>query len=429
MALQSPEYFKHLETGSTFVRIFEEQKNEPLESNSSSIRGLSPFTIQVVPPLFLGQGIASGGPNDAYSKSNLGGNSSSYGLYSSAYSEVNYRDSVGDVRKRLASTGELVSGFTERQNALKQYVYNGLLNLTTNQIVNSKNKKYKTGEAQFADSLYAAEIFRQLEVIAATPPLVLLINPMSFSVSYSKIAQYGDRTRKGYVYQYWGEEQPTISITCKIGAFVAGQKAQSVAQALATGESVAPSGVQFASKRDSAAYQQLMDIMTIYRNGGLIHDTVSGFKNFLMVGAIQIEYDQNVYIGHMNSFSYAYNDSENMNGGVEFEFEFTVNRQYDVTNDQATFVRPMVGPQNPTDNSPTEFLNPSTSTSRFSNNAQGLTGGESIGTASFERNTNSGLTNNSDVGSQGFSSATAETEEEPQQGLDFISNQVQPFGV
>lgn len=409
MALQSPEYFRHFETGSTFIRIFEEQRNKPLDSSSAFVRSLSPFTIQVVPPLFLGHGVSSGGPNSAYSRSNLQGNPSQYGIFNAAYSEVNYRDSSSDVRTALSRTGGLVSGFTERQNALRQYVYNGLLNLTTTQIVSSKNNS-KTTEVQFADSLYAAEIFRQLDVVANTPPLVLLINPTSFQISYSKIAQYGDRTRKGYIYQYWGEEQPMLSISCKIGAFVAGQQAQSVAEALVKGQSVAPSGVQFASKRDSASYQQLMDIMTIYRNGGLIYDTLSGFKNFLMVGAIQIEYDQNVYIGHMNSFSYSYNDSDNMNGGIEFDFEFTVNRMYDTTNNSTTFVRPMVGPQDTVPNSPSQSLVPSISTSRF---VEGASSTSSAGSSS---------------GGQGFVAATNQIDDEPEQGVE-ISPQNKPFGV
>ena len=443
MALQSPAYFKNLETGTTFVRLYEDQNNIPIDGSDPALRSLSPFTIQPVPPLFLGQGVASGGPDDPYSKRNLGGfaggfeggflpsQPSEYGIYSAAFGEVNYTPSSSDSRTQQFRDGDLISGSSNRQNALRQYIYNGLLNLTSDQILKSKDNTSKTNEAQYADKLYAAEIYRQLAVVANTPPLVLLINPTSLQISYTKIAQFSDRTRKGYIYQSWGEEQPTMSVECRIGAFIAGQNAQTAAQAIISGQSPTPSGMQFASKRDSASYQQLMDILTIYQHGGLIRDTLSGAKNFLMVGAVQIEYDQNVYIGHMNNFSYNYDEGQ-ANGGMTFSFEFTVNRMYDTTNDAQTFVRPMIGPQAGFESvGDFDLLNPSTSTDRLVEGSNGLGGGDVVVKFSDERSRSLGKGVNSTPTSRtfGFSLVEAPASEDIEQGVDPLSPTVEPFGV
>ena len=172
------------------------------------------------------------------------------------------------------------------------------------------------------DRFIAVDLASQLIEMMNTPPLVLLINPSTFVVNYEKIQQYTQRTRNGYVFQSWGENQPSISFTGMIGAFVAGSLGQKVA-----------GGVQFASKRDSASYQNLMNLLTLFRNNGSIYDNLSGVSAPYFVGSVAIEYDQMVYVGNFNSFSWSY-EAEKQNGGIQFDIDFTVTQMFD--NHEAT---------------------------------------------------------------------------------------------
>jgi len=173
----------------------------------------------------------------------------------------------------------------------------------------------------------------QLIALASTPPLTLLINPQSLTVTYTKKQSYQDRTRTNYLFQSWGEDQPKLSVQGRIGAFVAGSVAASVD---ASGQRVlsteAASGVQFATKRDSGAFQNLMNLMTVYRNNAYIYDLVGRSEAHWWIGSIQIEYDQYIYQGQFDSFTYSYSD-DRQGGGLEFGFEFTVSAMYDTCQD------------------------------------------------------------------------------------------------
>jgi len=151
------------------------------------------------------------------------------------------------------------------------------------------------------------------------------VNPASFSVTYTKVQQFTDRTRFGFQFHAWGEEQPKISITAKCGAFVSGVR-----------------GVQYASKRDSYAWQNLMNAFHLYRNNGYIYDTIGKSNAHHFIGALSIHYDQWVYYGHMESFNWTYDD-QNQLGGVEFQIEFVVSAMVD-TAQQTFVVMPMKSP-------------------------------------------------------------------------------------
>ena len=83
----------------------------------------------------------------------------------------------------------------------------------------------------------------------------------------------------------------------------------------------AVSGNQFASKRDSASWQNLMNLFTIYRNNGLLYDLIGGSEAHQWVGMISIVYDQWTYTGQFENFSYGYTE-QNSRGGIEFTFDF-----------------------------------------------------------------------------------------------------------
>jgi len=202
-------------------------------------------------------------------------------------------------------------------------------------------ERLATGNAQpvLADQLVAADIALQLDAILKTPPLTLLVNPISLNITYEKVQQYTNNTRFGFVYESWGEQQPKLSISGQTGAFIAGAGNTN----LSGRETTSPSGVQFACKRDSAAFQNLMNLFTVYKNNGYIFDTLFGSKSPHFIGALSIEYDGWVYIGHMENFNYGFEEKESQNGRVQFDFEFTVSQMYDM-NQPVDSVRPMADP-------------------------------------------------------------------------------------
>jgi len=190
-----------------------------------------------------------------------------------------------------------------------------------------------------SDLKQAASVIAQVNRMLATPPLTLLVNPQSLTITRTKKQQYGDRNRKGYVFQTWGHEQIRLNVAGKTGAFIAGTRFSdtdspnnflglgAASRGRVSTTSVA-SGVQYATKRDSAAYQNLMSLLTLYRNNGYIYDLVTRTEAHQWIGMIAIDYDQNTYLGNFENFTWTESE-DTMLGGVEFSFDFTVSFQYD----------------------------------------------------------------------------------------------------
>lgn len=208
------------------------------------------------------------------------------------------------------------------------------------------------------DRTIALDILYQLKTIQSIPPLVLLINPQSLAISYTKVAQFTERGRYGYIYQSWGDELPKMSVSGKIGAFVTGS----------TNGNIGPSGVQFASKRNSASFQNLANLLLFYKNNGYIYNKTEErpVSTLHSVGLLAIEYDGWVYEGNMESFSYSYAE-ETQNGGMEFEFEFSIERMIPPTADYN--IRP---PEGITVNGPSTVDTDQTVSEFFTDGLNGL---------------------------------------------------------
>ena len=309
-----PMAYSGLKSGPSFDIEYEPNTSLPLDMSNSALRNLSPFMIQVEPPLSYGvdprttkkdvAGIIAAGHSGAPSAFEAsrnrimadipGGSNTSYG---------------GSVESFISS-GQL----HRPQGSDKSHV---------------KNLKgegpTRVGTPAIADVRSAVDITMQLRALVNTPPLIMLINPQSLTMSYTKLQQYSDRTRFGFVFQAWGEEQPKLSISARCGAFVSGGR-----------------GVQWASRRDSSAWQNLAAALQFYRHNGYIYDTIGKSNANHFVGALSIHYDKWVYYGNMESFTYTY-DEGNQLGGVVFEMEFTVNAMVDTSN-QGVVVSPMMSP-------------------------------------------------------------------------------------
>lgn len=317
-------FFRDLPTGPNFERSYEVQTTVPIDGSNFSLRAFSPFVMRVLPPLILGDNLnilSVSAPS-----SEAGVDTSASGTdFAGAIRGLNAqrRRSSEDSYRNLVRAGTGIPGVA---GATSISIEQGIANITRNQSISQTIDSANPTQIipAVTNDATALSILLQLKQIMEIPPLVLYINPTSFTVSHTKIAQFQERSRYGYIYQAWGEELEKLSVSCTIGAFIAGKTTPSQAVA---------SGVQYASKRDSASYQQLMAVLSMYQSGGYIQDTVSNAtgrrsRANLMVGNTAIEYDQNVYVGHMDSFSYS--EEETLpGGGLKFEFDFTAVKVYD----------------------------------------------------------------------------------------------------
>jgi hypothetical protein len=204
--------------------------------------------------------------------------------------------------------------------------------------------------ATLADAVTAADIALQLRRIADAPTLTLLVNPNQMAITHTNIQDHSSKTRYGFSFERWGEDQPTISFSGSTGAFIAGMRGglgEDPTAARVSRQTGGPSGVQFASKRDSAAWQNLVSLIHFFRSNGYVYDAAGGSDAHLFVGAIAIDYDQWTYVGHIESFDYSYD--EGIPHRIEWSMEFKVDRLYDWAQSPSV-VLPMTSPTaSPTD--------------------------------------------------------------------------------
>lgn len=285
--------------GPGYSYTYEQQVGKPVDGSVSLPRLLSPFTIRFVLPELVGE---EGGVD--------------VNLIGRASQSPEENNALANQARDRFGLPTVVSGSSQLTSIRAEYSAGQFLT----------NKSSKTTRAVLADSATLSDIRYQIEKLLSVPPLTLLVNPNSMSVAYSAVQNYSDLTRNGYVFQRWGEEQPSINFSGSTGAFTAGSN---VVSNFST-ESVGPNGVQFASKRDSAAFQNFSSLYQIYRHNGYIYDSLGKTNAMLMVGAIAIDYDQNTYVGHIESFSYSY--EEDSPHRIQWEMDFKVSRMYDHAN-------------------------------------------------------------------------------------------------
>lgn len=309
----APLEYRGLRSGPDFAIEYEANQAPPMDGSNSLLRVLSPFMIQVEPPL------AYAGAGDKSKKDFAGILATGHGSAPSAFQAA-----------RNAVQSDIPMGpALDSSTSAEQFVANGVQHkpdgggLQT-QTLDGKGAG-RIGQPAIADLYTAVDITMQLRSIVNTPPLVLLVNPQTLTMAYSKIQQYTDRTRFGFIFQAWGEEQPKLSVEAKCGAFISGGR-----------------GVQWASRRDSAAWQNLATAFQFYRHNGYIYDTVGKSNAHHFVGALSVHYDGWVYYGNMESFNYSFDEGQ-QHGGITFSMEFTINAMVD-TSKSSQVVLPMKSP-------------------------------------------------------------------------------------
>ena len=303
--------YNGLGVGPRLSYAYENQVGIPVDGTNETLRTYSPFTITLVPPNPLGT--TSTGSSNILS-------------FSAAAA------STGSNNSSSVATGLLVVGQPESYIAT--------------QLRASASAPRPAGlglppTSVIADAYTAADIRVQrdlMENIARTP-LTLLVNPSEMSRTFDRIQSYQSRTRNGYVYQVWGEQLLKVSFSGSTAGFIAGSTRGY--QAIFDHDTGSPSGYQWGSRKDSAAWQNFSALVQFYRSNGYIYDTLGGSEAHLMVGAIRITYDDLVYEGHIDSLNFEF--SEDSPHRVQFSMEFTANYVSDLTR-AAGNVAPIVAP-------------------------------------------------------------------------------------
>lgn len=324
--------------GPRLLYSFETQEGVPVDGSSEHLRNLSPFTLRILPPEELV-------PRETNENVGFGSSQVLQGNVTRQYStDLITQAAKGNFTpvqqyEALSRTTALGEGVTVAD--LESF-------LAAGQFFSQQG----VGVYPALQDVYAVvDIAIQLARLIDVPPLTLLINPNNMQTQYTNIQNYSTRTRWGYVFERWGEEQPTISFSGSTGAFIAGAGEAAGTEAIRRtfrGQTNTPTGVQFAAKRNSAAWQNFMSLYHFYRNNGYIYDNYYGSEAHHFVGAIAIDYDQWTYVGHIESFEYTYD--ENNPHRVEWSMDFRVSRMVD--NAESPFVvlpqtSPLPSPSDP----------------------------------------------------------------------------------
>jgi len=290
---------------------YENQVGLPIDGTNELLRTYSPFTLTLVPPDPLGT--SSTGVSNVLSFSSAAASSGSNNASASATGllTVGTATSYTATSLREAASAPRPSG----------------LGLPPASVL--------------ADVYTAADMRLQREALVrmAETPLTLLVNPSEMTRTFDRIQSYQARTRAGFVYQVWGEQLVKVSFIGSTAGFVAGSSKGY--QALVDHDTGTPSGYQWASRRDSAAWQNFSSLVQFYRNNGYIYDNLGRSEAHLMIGSVRITFDDFVYEGHIDSFNFEF--SEDSPHRVQFNMEFTATRIVDQTRASGS-VAPMNAP-------------------------------------------------------------------------------------
>ena len=192
-----------------------------------------------------------------------------------------------------------------------------LSKIATTQITVTTDLGKRFQDAQRAQILATQ---KALENMRNTPPLRMLVNPSSFTVSAEKITSDGNWGRNGPIIEHWGDQQDKISGSGSVAGFYA------LAKSLKDPKAVGAPGLTRMARNFSLGYQNFLSLYLLYRNnaGLYLNDMGQSDKrlNLSMVGSVYIYYDNTLYIGSFDSFNVTEDDTKPFT--LNYSFEFTV---------------------------------------------------------------------------------------------------------
>lgn len=163
-------------------------------------------------------------------------------------------------------------------------------------------------------------IKKQIELIKAMPPLILLINPREFRRSHEQSVDFGVKGRHGHIVHTWLERPMKISGS--------GVSAAQYAMTVDGG-----GGLTGSNRIYSLSYQNLMSMAMIYKNNGLLFGGYDGDDGKgsdrgipILAMSVFIYYDGHMYIGSFDDMSIGDDATKPYNMSYSFRF----NVRYDM---------------------------------------------------------------------------------------------------
>ncbi len=358
--------YSGIPSGPRFAHTFETQAGLPIDGGNAQNRNSSPFQLRLLIPdaLLAAAAQVESGVGLLSAPGTGGGSPDSAAVFAAQARSIDLITAAAQgadqntLAAELSSVLARVSAVNTDQAVLESFVASG-------QFLSSAPGDYFV---TLSDAFTAADIALQLQRILNAPPIILLVNPTTMTINYNNIQSYATRTRFGYSFERWGADQPTISFQGSTGAFIAGSSGTVSTLGQISGETSSVSGMQSAARRDSAAWQNFQALLHFYQNNGYIYDTLGRSEAHLLIGAVAIDYDQWTYVGHIESFDYAF--QANSPHRMEWSMEFKVDRMYDNAQ-TTTAVMPLSAPTE----SPQGFINTgSGGSSTYAEAARSLSG-------------------------------------------------------
>lgn len=156
-----------------------------------------------------------------------------------------------------------------------------------------------------------AEINAQIQRMANTPALGLIVNPREFRRGHENIVDFGTKGRTGHIVHTWLEHPIKISAS----GITAAQYAM---------DAELNGGLTNLNRVHSLSYMNLMSLVLMYKNNGMVYGSVGQYDQGVAIlpAAVFIYYDDHVYIGSFDDFSIT--DSGDKPHNLEYSFKFNV---------------------------------------------------------------------------------------------------------
>ena len=184
-----------------------------------------------------------------------------------------------------------------------------------------RNIQLANEQRQRIVSVQTEALRRQIEIIKAVPPLILLINPSSFVRRYTASSDTSVKGRYGNIVHNWLEKPfPIESEGVTAGQYVVNAEGAG--------------GVTSNNRIHSLSYANLLSLVGMYKNNGNLFAGSESDPGVPVLGmSLYIYYDEHIYIGSFDSFGV--DDSADKPNNLSYEFKFNV--RYDLPTDGLVF--------------------------------------------------------------------------------------------
>ena len=147
----------------------------------------------------------------------------------------------------------------------------------------------------------------------------MILNPNSWNVTMQQLVT-PIRTVGGYVVQHWGHNPDTISVEGWSAAFYLSGEELS----LINDPGGVSDGITSAHRRFTEGYRHFLKLLEVFRHNG-VDVLPKGMPKRAGLGAIEIQYQGVVYLGHFLEFNYT--ESEENPYSIQYSYTFKVRRE------------------------------------------------------------------------------------------------------